>query len=59
MEMGRKDTNQVIPTTTRKALDLSNEIQTRGIGREAMGCAKLGVKEQVQGRVGLFLAVTV
>lgn len=44
MEMGRKDTNQVILITIRKALDLSNETPTRGIGREEMGCAKLGGK---------------
>lgn len=61
MEMGRKDTNQVIPITIRKDLDLSNETPTRGTGREEMGCAKLGVKASAgeQGRVGLFLTVTV
>lgn len=42
--MGRKDANQMVPVTARKALDHGNETQTRVRGRERMGCAQLGVK---------------
>lgn len=33
-EMGRKDTNQMVPGTVRQVPDLSNATQTREAGRD-------------------------